>query len=826
MSRQRLIPAPACAPAAAHPARRRAARTRQRGIATVLIVLLTGLGLTAGVLGTVSYVRDLQEQDRTAHAQTQAQMKAWTGAEVVQQYLGQLDGTALAALLDQTASRQQPLELQMQGTGVEGVIAARIVGIDKDAGTITARITGVGAPGTRAEARSVLEVVYGAEAGSEPQPPTMPRASAVFRGDLSISGGTTSFSNNEGASGYQKIAVDGKLTIASASQAKISGCTKGDINMSGGGIDDNAMLTSQNGTITIGSISMPKNATLWGSGLNIANSGSGSFIALKAGAYRARVMVGNVVAGTANVGGVLIDVPSGSPLPWITGTVKPWPTGRQLITLADGGEYLLDMAKASIDAATGQVTVANLAEAVEKVNGQGADYFPSSFRLVSTGISGGDLTLYQTKAAETWGHVLTFQPGGGAEFAVVKANGSLEIKRRNDKVAELRSGGSLYLREAQYTEHQWWTEKDGFPNLKGQIAGSVIMKNGAVLPDTAKAKQELQGQGFEVKQNTIDTETNKSLTTGLPGEVFCDTRVHAFDAAAYRSQANYIFDFDSDGKPRLTIQNVKLRPGGGASEVSIDKANIDLKTVDPVSGTKPGDMKLRLIQGKKFLGCSNQAPDEQYADALACLRSATPQSGWNLSGITKFPPGIALFIGPVTIDGVAGSQGALYNTILATGDVTLTGSGHGPLIAPNFASPVDKMCGGDFYPSNLCESASKLKTYNYQGPDGTAKTITGMPLANIAIGTNASLAGNSWDGNNGIQGHVIVGKGFTTSGATISIKGTITVGVNEPGNTTLQQGGFQIDTTNMSLDQQYMPVPGGGSAAAPGGVRLKWSRYL
>ena len=62
MSRQRLIPAPACAPAAAHPARRRAARTRQRGIATVLIVLLTGLGLTAGVLGTVSYVRDLRSK--------------------------------------------------------------------------------------------------------------------------------------------------------------------------------------------------------------------------------------------------------------------------------------------------------------------------------------------------------------------------------------------------------------------------------------------------------------------------------------------------------------------------------------------------------------------------------------------------------------------------------------------------------------------------------------------------------------------------------------------------------------------------------------------
>ena len=793
-----------------------------RGIATVLILLLVGLSLSAAVFGTAHYIRSQQQQDVAAHAQTQAQMKAWTGAELVRQYLQQLqDSGQLAALY----AKAPPFDLTLSGDGVTSAVLARVMASDSTAKTVTARITGVTAPDSSAEARAVVEVVYGAEAGSEPQPPAMPRASAVFRGDLSISGGTTSFSNNDGASGYQKIAVDGKLTIASASQAKISGCTKGDINMSGGGIDDNAVLSSQNGTITIGSISMPKNATLWGSGLNIANSGSGSFFALKAGAYRARVMVGNVVAGTANVGGVLIDVPSGSPLPWITGTVKPWATGRQLITLADGGEYLLDMAKTSIAAQTGQVTVANLDDAVEKVNDQGEASFPSSFKLVSTALSGGDITLYQTKAAETWGHVLTFQPGGGAEFAVVKANGSLEIKRRNDKVAELRSGGSLYLREAQYTEHQWWTEKDGFPNLKGQIAGSVIMKNGAVLPDTAKAKQELQGQGFEVEQNTIDNDTNKSLTTGLPGEVFCDTRVHAFDAAAYRSQANYIFDFDSDGKPRLTIQNVKLRPGGGASEeVSIDKANIDLKTVDPVSGTKPEDMKLRLIQGKKFLGCSNQAPDEQYADALACLRSATPQSGWNLSGITKFPPGIALFIGPVTINGVAGSQGALYNTILATGDVTLTGSGHGPLIAPNFASPVEKLCGGDFYPSNLCKSSTELQAWN--DPSDTTKKITGLPLANIAIGTNANLAGNSWDGDNGIQGHVIVGKGFTTSGATISIKGTITVGVNEPGNTTLQQGGFQIDTTSMTKAQQYMPVPGGGSAAAPGGVRLKWSRYL
>ena len=175
-----------------------APRARQRGIATVLIVLLTCLGLTAGVLGTVAYVRNSQEQDMTSHAQAQAQMKAWTGAELVKEYLTQLssnnNGAGLTALLDKAA----PLTLQLQGSGVTGLIEAKFVAIDKTASTLTARITGVGAPGTRAEARSVLEVVYAATPGSasSSQPPAQPRASAVFRGDVSISGGTTSFTNN------------------------------------------------------------------------------------------------------------------------------------------------------------------------------------------------------------------------------------------------------------------------------------------------------------------------------------------------------------------------------------------------------------------------------------------------------------------------------------------------------------------------------------------------------------------------------------------------------------------------------------------------------
>ena len=774
----------------------------QRGIATVLILLLVGLSLSAAVFGTAHYIRSQQQQDVAAHAQTQAQMKAWTGAELVRQYLQQLqDSGQLAALY----AKAPPFDLTLSGDGVTNAVLARITASDSTAKTVTARITGVTAPDSSAEARAVVEVVYAVGAGSGTAPSlcaTPIRSSTVLRGDVSITGGTTSFTSGEN---YTDVAIDGSLTIQSASEAIISGCTKGDITLSGGGIDANATLSSQNGTIRINSMAQPTNATLWARAISIGNTGSANYNALKAGAYQANVKTtGDVIVGTAYAGGRLLSATAGPSVPWRTGTVEPLSTGRLLVTLGDGGEYLVDMAKVAIDSATGAVS--NARAAAQKVNASGSAELPDSFTLHATDVAGGGIDLYTLSVqAETWGYHIAMKGWGGTYNKVWPAG---HFETINPTITDLLGGGDLWAKEAGgYPGNCYSCPAFG---TGGPIAGRFYYGSGKTL--------------LSPPPNGLSSVAGTS--PGLPGAPFCDTRTDTFDAAAFRSQANYIFDFDSDGKPRLTIQNVKLRPGGGASEVSIDKANIDLKTVDPVSGTKPEDMKLRLIQGKKFLGCSNQAPENQYSDALACLRSATPQSGWNLSGITKFPPGIALFIGPVTIDGVAGSQGALYNTILATGDVTLTGSGHGPLIAPNFASPVDKMCGGDFYPSNLCESASELKTYKYQGPDGTAKTITGMPLANIAIGTNASLAGNSWDGNNGIQGHVIVGKGFTTSGATISIKGTITVGVNEPGNTTLQQGGFQIDTTNMSLDQQYMPVPGGGSAAAPGGVRLKWSRYL
>ena len=769
----------------------------QRGIATVLILLLVGLSLSAAVFGTAHYIRSQQQQDVAAHAQTQAQMKAWTGAELVRQYLQQLqDSGQLAALYAKTPL---PFDLTLSGDGVTSAVLARITATDSTAKTVTARITGVTAPDSSAEARAVVEVVYAVGAGSGTAPSqcgTPIRSSTVLRGDVSITGGTTSFTSGEN---YTDVAIDGSLTIQSASEAIISGCTKGDITLSGGGIDANATLSSQNGTIRINSMAQPTNATLWARAISIGNTGSANYNALKAGAYQANVKTtGDVIVGTAYAGGRLLSATAGPSVPWRTGTVVPWSTGNLLVTLSDGGEYLVDMARVAIDSATG--TVSNARAAAQKVNASGSAELPDSFTLHATDVAGGGIDLHTLSVQEeTWGYHIAMKGFGGTYNKVWPAG---HFETINPNITDLLGGGDLWAKEAGgYPGNCYSCPAFG---TGGPIAGRFYYGSGKTLLNSHP----------KVQSSVAGT------SPGLPGAPFCDTRTDTFDAAAFRSSANYIFDFDANGKPRLTIQHMKASDG-----TSIARAGIDLTAVDP-DGTAPGAMVLRRINGVDFLGCDNQSPNNQYSDALACLRNATPANGWRLNGITKFPPGIALFIGPVTIDGVASSQGTLYNTILSTGGVTLTGSGHGPLVAPNFASPLSSVCDGPFYPANLCKKSANTPSELATWVDAKGITHAGLPLANLAIGTNGGLSANSWEAPNGITGNVLLGQSLSTGGATISIAGSLTVGANEPSATTITRGGLKLDTTRLTRDQGYLPGGSCTSAATPQPVAMKWSRYL
>ena len=71
---------------------------KQQGVATILIVLLVGIALTATTLGVVHTVQSTQNKQVSAHAVTNAQGAAWMLTEATRNYLSQLNSTELTSL--------------------------------------------------------------------------------------------------------------------------------------------------------------------------------------------------------------------------------------------------------------------------------------------------------------------------------------------------------------------------------------------------------------------------------------------------------------------------------------------------------------------------------------------------------------------------------------------------------------------------------------------------------------------------------------------------------------------------------------------------------
>ena len=709
MSRQRLIPAPACAPAAAHPARRRAARTRQRGIATVLIVLLTGLGLTAGVLGTVSYVRDLQEQDRTAHAQTQAQMKAWTGAEVVQQYLGQLDGTALAALLDQTASRQQPLELQMQGTGVEGVIAARIVGIDKDAGTITARITGVGAPGTRAEARAVLEVVYGAEAGS----PSTPRPSVLtYNRNLKLSGSITVHKDAGDKTPYEISVL-------------------GDIDTSGNSI------TGVNNLVSTGSIHITSGSSFDLLHANCDVNIEGSVTAALIKARR------NVCAtGTAGSGSSGTIMANGS------------------VTTQAGSDR------------NGTIYARAQAEGVESCRAPGfspawgATEAPTCLQPQVNGVHFNN---------------------GNAGAQTVETKGDVSIE--SGTVEALSAQGSLTV--------------TGDASVKGKIGGTLTKPSW---------------------NSTVHVKLSPGYVANPPvvSKVKIDT--DTFNAYDIEADANFAFKMD-DGYKKVTVRNVEgiddgtyflgNYPGGGYKDYLCTAVT---GSKDAPDCTSPARTATKTI-------CKG------YSDNNGCF-SYNASTGWTVVG-TSMAPGVAWFEGNLEV-----ASGTYYNTFIATGNITT--SGNHVTYAPNYAGyngKADGKADGETYaPQGVCTNSQfpSIRPRQFCNADGS--------YLSVEPGDYAFMAGSradddfddiaSYQGGNitlghssNVYGNVRAGNEFSSGGST-TIHGFVSALALGSKVANSLGGSTTFDLRNLPKTFKLQGPGGSEEAGGPGGVRLKWSRYL
>ena len=148
-------------------------RGNDRGIATLLIIVMLGLVVTAASFGSYHVLSGAQERQLTVHSTAPAQATAWRGVQLVRRYLEAVDGQVIAGWGREGA----PLAI-----GGDLGITARITEVVEVPGSgmvgpyyrVTAQVAGIAARGTAAQSTSAVEVVYrvvpGDGGGTTPAP--------------------------------------------------------------------------------------------------------------------------------------------------------------------------------------------------------------------------------------------------------------------------------------------------------------------------------------------------------------------------------------------------------------------------------------------------------------------------------------------------------------------------------------------------------------------------------------------------------------------------------------------------------------------------------
>ncbi len=206
---------------------RRGLRERQQGIATILVILMIGVGVVAVSVGTMHTMRNTQERQLVAQSQINAQAGAWSAVEAVRKYLGTLEKAQLAALEGNT---------NWTLAGVDGLTqAALIKTIEAPTGTeaafkITAEVSALAAAG---QASSTVEVVYAITPNAGDG--SMNLSGVLdFYNDLKATGGITLNAPDRKGMDFN---VDGNFSVTSAG---VAGTGFGNINVTG-----NILLDSQ-----------------------------------------------------------------------------------------------------------------------------------------------------------------------------------------------------------------------------------------------------------------------------------------------------------------------------------------------------------------------------------------------------------------------------------------------------------------------------------------------------------------------------------------------------------------------------------------------------
>lgn len=193
---------------------------QQKGIAAILFILVVGVSLLGIVMGAMHYSRSNQDSAIANHALSQAQMRAWNGAEGFRQYLYQIGSSGAAALASGN---------NITFTGISGV-SGQVISVSSTATTctsgvqVTANLIGVSANAT-ATVQSVYCVVG---AGSNNQPTIINTVN--INGDLTLSG---NFSVVNGSNVNTNFIVNGNVSASGSISGFSLLYSTGTINLTG-----------------------------------------------------------------------------------------------------------------------------------------------------------------------------------------------------------------------------------------------------------------------------------------------------------------------------------------------------------------------------------------------------------------------------------------------------------------------------------------------------------------------------------------------------------------------------------------------------------------
>ncbi|PXX42745.1 DUF342 domain-containing protein [Aquitalea magnusonii] len=672
---------------------------RQQGMATILLVLLVGMAMTATAMTIFFRVRGAQDMQMSVHASTQAEIKAWEGVQALTQVLN--NASVAPSIYAQVSNGSCPsFSIGLSGVSI-ATISCSISNMQ-----LTATVTGTSGPAT-----STVQLVYQLSQSGSPGGSSQAGAAVTINGDLNYSGGSLSLVNG---SSLANVIVNGNITIGNGATAYISGCATGDISLSGGGIANGASLNAL-GDITISNMSSPTNTSLAARNITITQD-DGTYTAIKAGAYLVNVYSDGSLVGTAYVGGTL----SGSSVIPNSNSIN--------VTLVSG---------------------ASATYSYPTYNGH-------TITLGYNSVYGGVVKFSKATVGTMWGNQITLT-GWYGNYTKLYSNSDISMVQ--NAISTFIGGGNLTV--SSY-------------NLPTMTSGKLV------------GKYTNTGGNSSAIAN-LTTGVAASNAPGLPGLPSCAVTTTSYNVSDYKNKANYTFYINSNNShPMVTILNVKTSTG-------IDVSGTYDLTTDP----------LQTLKGFDLFQC-------QWYNASCFSTANANASGWVLSGIYKWPPGIVYFDGNLKIDGLSGSLNGLINSLVVNGALTLTNSGSNLILhAPNYSTAA-LVCGGNFWPTNVCSSTTALGT---------------TALANDAIISQAALSANGWT----IYGNVISGTTVSTAGGTDTIYGGLYEGQNAKSTMTVSQGGLVVDTSNVSSSQASTGL---GSTTTNGNSTLTysaavlWAKYI